>query len=262
MFPIRDHNPAGRTPWATYALIAANVAVYLLCLPVYGDERMLTALLDAYALVPARLAAGEAPWTLVTSMFLHAGFLHLLGNMLFLHVFGDNLEDQLGHAGFLAFYLAAGIGAGIAQVAAAPYSPVPVIGASGAIAGVLGGYLLMFPRARVDVLVFLIVLVRVVPVRAWLLLAVWFAIQLASGLSLPADQGGVAYWAHSGGFLLGALLVLPVWLARGGPRFWARTGGRPAHPAASYPIGDSRVPSVARRPRTRPDDIPIVRRRK
>ncbi|MCA8881742.1 MAG: rhomboid family intramembrane serine protease [Rhodobacteraceae bacterium] len=261
MFPIRDHNPSARTPVVTYALIAANILVYLALLPRYGDPRALSVLLDGYALIPARIAAGRDAWTLVSSMFLHAGLLHLAGNMLFLHVFGDNLEDQLGHLGFLAFYLAVGIGAGIVQVAAAPLSPVPVVGASGAIAGVMGGYLLMFPRARIDLLLFLVVFIRIFTVRAWLLLVVWFAMQLAGGAATPADAGGVAYWAHSGGFVLGAALMLPVWIARGGPGFWSRTAGRPAHPEARYRFVRSPVPDVARRPR-RPSDIPIVPRRR
>ena len=256
MFPLRDHNPAGRTPYVTYALIVANVAMFLYCLPLYGDEAAMSAFLDRYALIPARLTGGDGGLTLLTSMFLHAGFLHLLGNMLFLHIFGDNLEDQLGHLGFLGFYLAAGIGADVAQIAMAPDSIVPMIGASGAIAGVMGGYLVMFPRARVDILIFLLVIIRIVTVRAWLLLAIWLAIQLGSGVTQSADEGGVAYWAHTGGFVVGALLILPVFLAKGGPAFWARTHGHPAHPAARY----SRIRTWDHP--TRPDEVPVVRRRR
>ncbi len=256
MFPLRDHNPASRTPYVTYALIVANVAVFLYCLPLYVDDAALSAFLDRYALIPARLSGGDGWLTLLTSMFLHAGFLHLFGNMLFLHIFGDNLEDQLGHLGFLGFYLAAGIGADVAQIAVAPDSIVPMIGASGAIAGVMGGYLVMFPRARVDILIFLLVIIRIVTVRAWLLLAIWLAIQLGSGVTQSADEGGVAYWAHTGGFVVGALLILPLFLAKGGPAFWARTHGHPAHPAARY----SRIRNWDHP--TRPDEVPVVRRRR
>lgn len=256
MFPLRDHNPAGRTPYVTYALIAANVAIYLYCLPLYADEAAFSAFLDRFALIPARLSAGEGGLTLLSSMFLHAGFWHLLGNMLFLHIFGDNLEDQLGHLGFLGFYLVSGIGADVAQVALAPDSIVPMIGASGAIAGVMGGYLVMFPRARVDILIFLIIIIRIVTVRAWLLLAIWLAIQLGNGVTQTGDEGGVAYWAHTGGFVVGALLILPVWLAKGGRDFWARTHGHPAHPAVTY----RRATNWTRA--TRPDQIPVVKRRR
>ena len=256
MFPLRDHNPASRTPYVTYALIVANVAMFLYCLPLYVDDAALSAFLDRYALIPARLSGGDGWLTLLTSMFLHAGFLHLFGNMLFLHIFGDNLEDQLGHLGFLGFYLAAGIGADVAQIAMAPDSIVPMIGASGAIAGVMGGYLVMFPRARVDILIFLLVIIRIVTVRAWLLLAIWLAIQLGSGVTQSADEGGVAYWAHTGGFVVGALLILPLFLAKGGPAFWARTHGHPAHPAARY----SRIRNWDHP--TRPDEVPVVRRRR
>lgn len=131
-----------------------------------------------------------------------------------------------------------------------------MIGASGAIAGVMGGYLVMFPRARVDILIFLLVIIRIVTVRAWLLLAIWLAIQLGSGVTQSADEGGVAYWAHTGGFVVGALLILPVFLAKGGPAFWARTHGHPAHPAAHY----GRIPNWNHA--TRPDEVPVVRRRR
>jgi membrane associated rhomboid family serine protease len=140
MFPIRDHNPSERTPYVTYALIAINVIVFLTYLPMLGDEARLGAFFLRWALIPARLAAGEGYATLVTSMFLHGGLLHLAGNMLFLWIFGDNLEDAFGHLKFLGFYLAGGIAATLAQVLSAPNSTVPMVGASGAIAAVMGGY--------------------------------------------------------------------------------------------------------------------------
>jgi membrane associated rhomboid family serine protease len=247
MFPIRDHNPSGRTPYVTYGLIVVNVLVFLGYFGLFADERALTYFFYDWALTPARLSSGEALHTLVTSMFLHGGLFHLAGNMLFLFIFGDNMEDEMGHGGFLAFYLAAGIGAALAQALSAPFSQVPMVGASGAIAGVMGGYLLMFPRARVDVLIILVIIFKVLPVPAWLMLGVWFAIQLFSGVGADPNAGGVAYWAHSGGFFAGLLLTLPLWLRRGGPSYWRRTHGEPPHPEATYRWRASRVPSAGRR---------------
>jgi membrane associated rhomboid family serine protease len=182
-------------------------------------------------------------------MFLHGGLMHLGGNMLFLWIFGDNLEDEMGHLGYLLFYLAGGAAAGMAQVASAPSSQVPMVGASGAIAAVMGGYLLMFPRARVDVLVILIVIFRVFPLPAWMMLGVWFGLQVFSATAAIADTGGVAYWAHAGGFAAGVLLTLPVWLRRGGPAYWQRTHGHPPHPEAHYRNVRTSVPRSGRRRR-------------
>ena len=150
-------------------------------------------------------------------MFLHGGLLHLAGNMLFLWIFGDNMEDEMGHVGYLLFYLASGIGAGMAHVLAAPYSAVPTVGASGAIAGVMGGYLLLFPKARVDILFIFIVFFRIFTIPAWIMLALWFGLQIFGGAGANPDEGGVAYWAHAGGFVVGALLTLPVFFRKGGP---------------------------------------------
>jgi membrane associated rhomboid family serine protease len=248
MFPIRDHNPSSGTPFVTWALIALNVAIHLWVVSSFQTQRELWALYDAYALVPARISAGDGWGTIVTSTFLHGGWMHLIGNMLFLFIFGDNLEEALGHLGFLGFYLASGVGAGLVHWWAAPLSPVPTIGASGAIAGVMGGYLLMFPRARVDVLIFIVILIRIIPVPAWLMLAVWFGLQIFGGFGADPNAGGVAYWAHAGGFAVGLVLMVPAWLARGGPAFWRRTEGHPPHPDADYgPLTASRVPQVRRR---------------
>lgn len=243
MFPIRDHNPSARTPFVTYALIALNVAVFLSYMPLLGDPRALSVFFDNWALVPARFEVRD----LFTSMFLHGGVMHLLGNMLFLYVFGDNMEDEMGHLPFLGFYLASGVAAALAQVMAAPGSPVPMVGASGAIAGVMGGYLLLFPRARVDVLIIIVFFIRIVPVPAWIVLGLWFAIQLFSGASTPVAGGGVAYWAHAGGFAAGLVLTLPVWLRLGGPAFWERTHGHPPHPETRYRVNRTSVPRVRRR---------------
>ena len=247
MFPIRDHNPSERTPWVTYALIAANLLVFLANLPLMGDERALARLYWDWGLVPVLVTHGEGYTGLVTSMFLHAGFLHIAGNMLFLWIFGDNLEDKLGHMGFALFYLVSGLGAAALQIWPAPDSEVPMVGASGAIAGVMGGYLLLFPRARVDVLFFFVVIFRIVALPAWLMLGVWFGLQVFNGLVNPASMGGVAHWAHAGGFVVGMVWVVPLWLRLGGPGYWSRTQGQPAHPEARYRLVQSAVPRIGRR---------------
>ncbi|MCF3973815.1 rhomboid family intramembrane serine protease [Paracoccus salsus] len=241
MFPIRDHNPSQRTPVVTWLLIAANVAMYLLTLP--GSE-IGEAVWVRLALYPIAVSHGEYLWGLGSHMFLHAGLMHLGGNMLFLWIFGDNLEEQMGSLGFLLFYLAAGLLAAAAQIATDPGSSVPMVGASGAIAGVMGGYLLMFPRARVDVLAIFIVFFKVFTVPAWLMLGVWLGFQLFGGFTVAGDQGGVAYWAHAGGFAGGVCLSLPLFLRRGGPAFWSRTRGHPPHPGTAYSA--SRIPRVTR----------------
>lgn len=146
MFPLRDHNPSGRTPYVTWALIALNIIVFLSYATMFDTPAKIDGFFAQWALIPARISAGQGYETLITSMFLHGGLMHIAGNMLFLWIFGDNLEDEMGHFGYLVFYLLSGIGAGLAQYIAAPYSPVPMVGASGAIAGVMGGYLLLFPR--------------------------------------------------------------------------------------------------------------------
>lgn len=246
MFPIRDHNPSGRTPYVTFALIAANALIFLgYWLPL--SEYQIDRLFYVWGLVPARLAQGQGGATLLTSMFLHAGWLHIFGNMLFLWIFGDNLEDEMGHGGFLLFYLLSGLVAAVAQMAMDPASRLPMVGASGAIAGVMGGYLLLFPRARVDVLFIFVIFFRVFAIPAWAVLGVWFGLQVFSGLAVPGDQGGVAYWAHAGGFAAGLLLALPAFLRRGGRGYWRRNAGHPPHPAVQYRFGKTSIPRVPRR---------------
>ncbi|GKY87166.1 rhomboid family intramembrane serine protease [Sinisalibacter aestuarii] len=247
MFPIRDHNPSERVPVVTYLLIAANIVVFLTYLPHLGDERTLFGLYWQWGLVPAMVTHGEGYLGFFTSMFVHAGFMHIAGNMLFLWIFGDNLEDRLGHVGFAVFYLASGLGAALLQVAPAPDAQVPMVGASGAIAGVMGGYLLLFPRARVDVLVIFIIFFRIFPLPAWVMLGLWFGLQVFNGVANGAGDSGVAYWAHAGGFLVGMAAVLPSWLAAGGLGFWRRTQGHPDHPEARYRMVKSPVPRVTRR---------------
>lgn len=249
MFPIRDHNPSSRTPFVTYLLIVANVLVFFIEAPLLDNPRALLAFLTDWALVPGWISNGGSWHPLVTSMFLHGGWMHLLGNMLFLWIFGDNLEDMMGHWRYLLFYLACGIGAGLAHVAAAPASMIPTVGASGAIAGVLGGYLLLFPRARVDVLIIFIVFFRVFSVPAYVMLGLWFGLQLFNGFATDPDGGGVAYWAHAGGFVFGLVFTLPFWLRRGGAGFWRQNHGQPPHPEASYRLRQSSIPRVRRRRR-------------
>lgn len=259
MFPIRDHNPSGRTPFVTYALIAINVVVFLATLDVAQSPRALMAFYADYALVPRFLSEGFGFSGLLTSMFLHGGWMHILGNMLFLYIFGDNLEDEMGHGGFTLFYLASGVGAGLIHWLSDPLSNIPTVGASGAIAGVMGGYLLLFPKARVDVLLIIVIIFRIIPVPAWLMLALWFGMQLFGGWSVPSDQGGVAYWAHVGGFVVGLGLTVPVWLRRGGPAFWNRTHGHPPHPEKQYRFDRSHIPRVTTRKSH--SQVPRIRRK-
>lgn len=201
MFPLGDDNSLRRiTPFVTFVLIAINVAVFFLELQ-YGD-----AFITEWAFVPGRFTAGPAQdaVTLLSAMFMHGGWMHLGGNMLYLWIFGDNVEDRFGHLGFLIFYLLAGLIATAAQYVVNPQSVIPNVGASGAIAGVLGAYLLMFPQAKVRVLVFNVVAV----LPAVLVLGFWIALQIFSGAGSimdgnRADTGGVAYMAHVGGFVAG-----------------------------------------------------------
>lgn len=253
MFPIRDHNPSRRTPYVTCALIAVNVGIFLIMLRDAGDPRATAAILETFGLVPAQVSAGYGIAGFVTSMFLHAGVLHLGGNMLFLWIFGDNLEDRFGHAGFLGFYLAGGIAAALIQYLSAPLSQIPMVGASGAIAAVMGGYLLMFPRARIDLLVIIFFYVRIFVVPAWAMLGLWFVIQaVGSYNTLGVDRGGVAYFAHAGGFAAGLLLTVPHWLRAGGPAFWRRFRGIPPHPAGR-PVRwrQTTIPRVRRKQKRR-----------
>jgi membrane associated rhomboid family serine protease len=205
MIPLRDTQPRYSTPYVTILLIVANAVVFLFEISL--DRFSLNHLIHMYGVVPDRLH-----WsTLVTSMFLHGGWMHLIGNMWFLWIFGDNVEDILGHFQYLVFYLACGVAAGLAFVLTSPYSRMPTIGASGAIAGVMGAYMVKFPRSRVLTLVFIVVFFTTIEVPAWIMLVYWFVIQLFSGLGTVAEshisQGGVAWFAHVGGFLAGIILV-------------------------------------------------------
>lgn len=214
MIPLRDENPASSTPVVTRALIALNALAFLFELSQGGR---LGVLVNGWGLVPGRVSAMIAglepvPPTVVTvftSMFLHGGWVHLIGNMWYLWIFGDNVEDRCGRAGFLAFYLGGGAAAAAVHVALNPWSPVPTVGASGAIAAVLGAYAVLFPRARVLTLVPVFFFLQVVTLPALLVLGLWFVVQFFSGaLTLGAGGGGVAWWAHIGGFAFGMLVAL------------------------------------------------------
>jgi membrane associated rhomboid family serine protease len=202
MFPIGDDDTARRTaPLVTYALIALNVLFFFV--EMSGGE----AFIGKWAFVPSRFLANPAAdfLTLFTSMFMHAGWLHLGGNMLYLWIFGDNVEDRFGHLKFIIFYVLCGLAATFAQLAFSLGSHVPNLGASGAIAGVLGAYILLFPRGSVRVLQGQ----RVIPVPALIVIGLWFVLQLFSGIGTLANaaQGGVAYMAHIGGFVAGVVLT-------------------------------------------------------
>ena len=244
MFPIRDHNPSGRTPYVTWGLMAANILIFLTYVSLFSDARAIGAFYYDWAFIPARLSADENLPALVTSMFLHGGWMHLLGNMLFLWIFGDNIEDEMGHMPYLFFYLVCGVAAAMAQYVPDPDSTIPMVGASGAIAGVMGAYLLMFPKARVDIFLFLVIIIRIFPVPAWIMLGLWFAMQFFGGLGADPDTGGVAYWAHAGGFIAGLVFAIPLWLKRGASSFWRRNLGHPPHPEATY--STSRLPKIRR----------------
>jgi membrane associated rhomboid family serine protease len=220
VIPLRDANPTRRTPLVTLSLVGACFIVFAGELGVLasGGQAGLDAFITRWGVVPAELTAAwragdylsTETATLVTSQFLHGGWFHLLGNMLYLWIFGNNVEDRFGRAGFLAFYLFGGVLAGLSQVAIDPTSTVPTIGASGAIAAILGAYFVLFPRARVTTLVFLGFFYQLIDVPAIIVLGFWFVLQLIDGLtSLGAVQssGGVAFFAHIGGFVVGALLT-------------------------------------------------------
>jgi len=211
MIPIGDLNPRQRFPLATVLIIAVNVVVFLyeLLLPDDALNRLV-------------LAAGVVPYEvtysfglpvigdLLTSMFLHGGWMHIIGNMLYLWIFGDNIEDRMGTPVYVLFYLLAGVAASLAQVLVAPASRVPTIGASGAIAGVLGTYLVLFPKARVRTLIFIARFGRMVELPAVVVLGFWFVLQIFNGLAsvTAMASGGVAYFAHIGGFVVGLLAGL------------------------------------------------------
>ena len=219
LFPLKDINPTRHFPVVTLLLVAANVAAFL-----YQMGTGLQASILEWGLVPRALFGGgevveylpdygpvqygARPWMdLLASMFMHGGFLHLAGNMLYLWIFGNNVEDTLGHTRYLVFYLLSGVAAALAQTVVGPSSSVPMVGASGAISGVLGAYLLLFPGAHVTTLIILGFFFRVVQVPAMVVLGFWIVLQVLNGLGSFGASGGVAFFAHIGGFVAGMGLL-------------------------------------------------------
>jgi membrane associated rhomboid family serine protease len=200
MIPLRDVIPSRTTPWVTIALIGLNVAVFIREVTLPPDA--FVPFVTTFGLVPAAFS-----WmSLFTSMFVHAGWLHVGSNLLCLWIFGDNVEDRMGHGRYLVFYLLAGVAAALLETLANPASPLPLVGASGAIAGVMGAYLFMFPHSRIHVLVILIFYIDIVEMPATIFLGLWFVLQILGGVGRVAAgaTGGVAFWAHVGGFVTGA----------------------------------------------------------
>ncbi|MEP6571431.1 MAG: rhomboid family intramembrane serine protease [Gemmatimonadota bacterium] len=227
MFPYRDEIHTFRFPAVTLALIGANVAVWLM-IEGLGSEPALSRSICLLGLIPgeflqripagsqlpvgpglACVVEGSRNWlTPLSSMFMHGGWLHLIGNMWFLWIFGDNVEDAMGPGRYLLFYLLCGLAAASAQMLAAPSSPIPMVGASGAISGVMGAYVLLYPKVRVRLLVFLAFYVTTIAVPAYLMVGYWFLLQLLGAVPRSETaEGGVAFWAHIGGFVAGVVLV-------------------------------------------------------
>jgi rhomboid family protein len=226
VFPLSDENPTRLTPVVTLAIIAINVVVWVFVEGAGFQSGLVADAVCRYGMIPAEITHmtgglagislgpgsacrfGGLTWqTLLTSMFLHGSWLHLLGNMWFLWVFGNNIEDSMGHARFVVFYLLVGLIAGAAQLFSGPRSPVPTVGASGAISGVMGAYLLLYPRVRIKTLLILVIFITIIYVPAWFILLEWFAIQLFEKWMTPASMASVAYSAHIGGFLAGLLFI-------------------------------------------------------
>jgi membrane associated rhomboid family serine protease len=221
VIPLRDRNPTRRSPVVTLTLVGACFAAFALelSLTATGGDAALEAFFRQWAAVPVNVTAalatgnyfGQAMIGVVTSMFLHGSWLHVLGNMLFLWIFGNNVEDRLGRVGFALFYLAGGIAAALTQVAIDPQSEIPLVGASGAIAAALGAYIVLFPGARILSIVFLGFFYQLLEVPALIVLGYWFVLQLVSGFGAfgaETAQGGVAFFAHIGGFVMGVVVGL------------------------------------------------------
>ena len=226
MFPLRDENPTELVPFVTFLIIIVNVAVWLFVQGAGADPSFLGSLCQ-YGAIPGQITGaipagssvelapgascrvgGLGAGSLLTSMFMHGGWMHLIGNMWFLWVFGNNIEDSMGHIRYLVFYLLTGALATGAHIFTDPGSAVPTVGASGAISGIMGAYMVLYPKVRVQTLIILIIIIRVIPLPAWVLLLYWFFLQVVGGsMALGASGGGVAFWAHIGGFVTGAVLV-------------------------------------------------------
>jgi membrane associated rhomboid family serine protease len=229
MFPYKDDNPTLAVPVVTWVLIAANVLVWVFVQGM-GTEPRLSASVCELGFIPGevlgRLPAGTlvplggglacelgspTAWTTpLTSMFMHGGWMHLVANMWFLWVFGNNVEDSMGRIRFVLFYAACGLLAAFAQAAVNPASAIPMVGASGAISGVMGAYIVLYPRVRVHMIVFLGIFITRIAVPAVFMLGYWFLLQVLGGIpALESESGGVAFWAHAGGFVAGMVLVFP-----------------------------------------------------
>lgn len=270
MLPLRDATPTTRTPVITLGILAACVLAfgYELLVLVQGGDRALNQLITEHGLIPADLVAATGTGDLasgalaglLTHMFLHASWLHLMGNALFLWIFGPRVEGRLGRLRFLAFYLLGGLAAAAGHVLADPASDAPMIGASGAISAVLGGYVVLFPRARIQSLVFLVFFYELIAVPSVVVLGFWFALQLIDGfasLGLTAEaSGGIAFWAHVGGFVAGLVMTLPLrLLGRPGPEVVEPIPAvAPASAPASVPAPPPGPPSA---PPSAPPPPPI-----
>ncbi|MDH4099841.1 MAG: rhomboid family intramembrane serine protease [Nitrospirota bacterium] len=213
MIPIRDENPTERFPVVTVALLAVNIIIYAAQFLLGPESRLVVFSLGA---VPYEITHGVSVYrplyvptslTLITSMFIHGGFLHLAGNMLYLWIFGNNVEDRMGRWRFMAFYLVCGLAAVFAHIIISPDSRMPMVGASGAISGILGAYLILFPRAKVLTVIPIFFMVRVVHLPAVFLIGFWILLQVINGIVSLKAQGGVAWFAHIGGFIAGLALV-------------------------------------------------------
>ncbi|MFP2912856.1 rhomboid family intramembrane serine protease [Pyxidicoccus sp. 3LFB2] len=232
MIPISDDNPTLRTPVVTYLLLGAILFTWLVIQGAGFDAIKLAESVCAFGMVPLKLT-GNLPLgsilklgdglscgimnptldrlTPLTSMFLHGGWMHLIGNCLFFWVFGNNVEDSMGRLRFLVFYVVCGLAAAAAHVLVDPTSAIPTVGASGAISGIMGAYLVLYPRVRVNMLFIIFIFIQIIPVPAWAVLMWWFAVQVISGLpqlmTMEQMSGGVAFWAHIGGFVAGVVLI-------------------------------------------------------
>jgi membrane associated rhomboid family serine protease len=214
MFPIHDDNPARITPYVTYVLLAAGILVFLWQISLGDTEQfavysfgVIPSVLFGVRSLPVELEVLPAWMTIFSSMFLHGGWMHLIGNMLYLWVFGNNVEDSMGHTRFIVFYFLCGALAALTQAVFNPASEIPMIGASGAISGVLGAYLLLHPRARILVVIPIGILIYTPWIAAYWVLGFWFVLQLVNSIVAAGDNGGVAYGAHLGGFVAGMLLI-------------------------------------------------------
>ena len=212
MIPLRDDIRSEKRPFVTWGLMAACVGVFIYqTLSEYRDPKAGDLIVSTYGMIPSQIVSGHHLWTLLTSMFLHGGFFHIIGNMLYLWIFGDNVEDAFGHFWFFVVYLLTGVVGSLLQIMLMPSSTIATIGASGAISGVMGAYFVLFPRARVLTLIPIFFFIRLIYLPAPLLLGFWILFQILSGCSsVPGTGGGVAYFAHIGGFVSGIILGLVV----------------------------------------------------